>query len=112
MNQIKRDFTGPKCWPEWDIYFSSGVAFLQGELSSRGIQMPFFFLHLDAYTLRDFLLYYPQDADVRIVIISSQQLLPLAHFWMAKYRQVCAVFDSKTKIEDIVATLKEIPSLT
>lgn len=106
MKNIQVDLTEPKCWPEHDIYFKAGVSILHEKLNADGIRRAYYFLHLDGYTLRNFLLDLPLATDRKIVIISSLRLLPVAHYFMANYHNVCAVFDSKTKIETLVKMLK------
>lgn len=110
MNPLQADLTEPKCWPECDVYFKAGVSCLQEKLNADGNRKAYIFLHLNGYTLRNFLSDFPPDKNCGIVIISSPRLLPLAHFWMENYDEVCAVFDSRTDIETIVRILKVSPS--
>lgn len=110
MNMEYAAYSESKCWPENDIYFKAGVSFLQERLNADGIQHTFLFLHLNGYTLKNFLSDFSPDKDDSIVIISSPRLLPLAKFWMANHHNVCAVFDSSTNIETLVKILKTLPS--
>lgn len=109
MDHIQADLTEPECWPECDIYFKAGISVLQEKLKANGNRREYVFLHLNGYTLRNYLSFFPTDKDGSIVIISSPRLLPLAHFWMKNHHKVCAVFDSGIDIETIVKILM-VPS--
>ncbi|MEX5383489.1 hypothetical protein WCE10_10400 [Cronobacter muytjensii] len=107
MNSSLTDFM---FWPEDDVFFGAGVSVLCKKLEENHSHQTYSFLNLNGFSLQNFFSERPLRRRGRHVIISSEHLMPLAHYWMEKNTNVCAVFVSTTSFGTVYSTLKRLPA--
>lgn len=96
------------CWPENDVYFSHGVNGLCRHKENMPSLMGYYFVHLNGFTLKNFINDLGSMSSSRIVIISSPLLMPLAYFWLTESSRVCAIFETGTPVNRIKEGLMSI----
>lgn len=92
-----------------------GVNEINSSLPSKAeIEIDFnkiIFVDLSRATLVDVINLFNGIAMKRIIIISTPELLPVAQYWYRIYKQIIAVFCTRTKIDKILHKLRELKTL-
>lgn len=98
-------------WPQNDFHFGVGVTEVIKILtkSTEEENNSYFFINLNGFNLLKFFSDFPNMAlkGKKIVIISSTQLIPLAHFCFVECDSVVAVFNSSCHIEEVISILQK-----
>ncbi|EDX8711932.1 Vi polysaccharide biosynthesis regulator TviA, partial [Salmonella enterica subsp. enterica serovar Typhi] len=96
-------------WPPNDIYFGVGAAGIIEEVSLITNDRNYLFVNLNRYSLLNALNFFTRMSDINkiIVIISSSRLMPLARFWLTECKNVIAVFDAATSVQDIIRNVSQ-----
>ncbi|EMQ6361526.1 TPA: Vi polysaccharide biosynthesis regulator TviA [Salmonella enterica] len=96
-------------WSPNDIYFGVGAAGIIEEVSLITNDRNYLFVNLNRYSLLNALNFFTRMSDINkiIVIISSSRLMPLARFWLTECKNVIAVFDAATSVQDIIRNVSQ-----
>ncbi|EAA9055777.1 hypothetical protein LL686_003911 [Salmonella enterica] len=98
----------PRCFPESNHYFQTGISGIVDRLSNEGCSTSYIFIHLNRYTLAECLLQFPNfNEEDDVIIISTPQLMPVAVFWLTENRHVRAVFKSTTSMDEVINTISD-----
>lgn len=97
-------------WPENDVYFSMGISVLARKMINSHSGSDYMFINLNSYTLKLFFRSFSQlsKSGYQLIIISSQQLMPLAFFWHLKCHAVSAIFESRCSVHDVIRGLDAV----
>lgn len=91
-------------WPPNDIHFGIGISGIIDKVSLTTNDRNYLFVNLNRYSLLRSLSFFSKInySNKFIIIISSSRLMPLAHFWLAEYDNIIAVFDTSNSVDNII----------